>query len=111
MATPNCNIHFWHITDGAYKGAVDVAWRVTSLCFAPDGQYLVALCVDSGCGRLLLLDVKTKAVLATALPSVGSMTAAFSPRGDLVAVAGLKRIQLLRVSELLSQSRRDTKGI
>src|SRR5262249_55752370 len=67
------------------SAAERVAPPVTALAFAPDGKSLLAGS-QAGVRHLSWPELKPVATLKTALPGVHEL--AFSPRGDLVMVAG-----------------------
>ena len=104
-------IHFWDVASGTHSGKMDFSWGVQSLSFGPKGKLLAVLLQDGQYGELKIIDAASQAVLATAILSVSSFTATFSPDGAIVAVSGLYRIQLFRVSELLALSRGDLGGV
>ena len=106
-----CKVHLWDINSRSHRDKVDLKGRVTSLCFAPDGRHIAAICSNGLCDQLLLLDMNTKAVVAAVTPQVSCTACAFSPDGELICVSGLHRIQLFRVSELPALLKRDANEI
>lgn len=101
-------IHFWDVASSTHSGKVDFKWGVQSLSFAPDGELLAALLQDGQYGELKIIDTATHVVIATAIPSVASFAATFSPDGSIIAVAGLYRVQIFRVAEILQQEKPPT---
>ena len=103
-------IHFWDVTAKTHSGRLGFVWGVESLSFSPDGKLLAVLLQDGKYGELKIIDTASQTVIATAMPSVASFTATFSPDGSVIAVEGLYRVQVFPVTELLAQSGADLGG-
>ena len=103
-----CKVHLWDINSRSHREKVDVKGRITSLCFAPDGRHIAAICSNGLCDQLLLVDMNTKAVVAAVTPHVSSTMCKFSPDGQFICVSGLHRIQLFRFADVLKQSKLHT---
>jgi len=103
-------VHFLDIQSGAHIGSIDLVYSPKCLSFSPDGALLCVLVPGGHYGKLHVLDVKTRKVVKTLTPHVRSDAACFSPSGEFIAVAGIKRVQILRLAEILSQATSTNRG-
>jgi WD40 repeat protein len=109
-ASQDGRVHFFDVEKGLHVGSIDLVYWPKSLSFSPDGKLLAVLLPGGGNGALHLVDVKARKVLGTVTPQVTSDAVHFGPRGDIIAVAGIRRVQLLRVAEILTKSKSTEKG-